>query len=126
MSVAKQKNLISKVAQKIFEEATASSLGSTFHVIICFHLKQKFGKDPYEVFTESPKTFYDGLKEVLGEGAQAVIGLTGTYLTVKYDVNCTVEEFTGLFTKDDTSSIQRLRNILESIITQEEHKLKAR
>ncbi len=45
-----------KVAQKIFEEATAASLGATFNVIISFHLRQKFGKDPYEVLLDCPKT----------------------------------------------------------------------
>ena len=116
--------LLHKVARKIFEEATAASLGGTFNVIISFHLKQKFGKDPYEVLIDNPKTFHDGLKEVLGEGAEAVINLVGTYLTIKYDVNCTAEEFTSLFTKDSVSSTQKLSRIFGSIITQEEQKLK--
>jgi hypothetical protein len=116
--------LLHKVAQKIFEEATAASLGSTFHVIISFHLKQKFGKDPYEVLIEDPKCFYNGLKEVLGAGAEAVINLVGAFLTIKYHVNCTAEEFTSLFTKDSASSTQKLSEIFGSIITQEEQKLK--
>lgn len=116
--------LLHRVVRKIFEEATAASLGSTFNVIISFHLKQKFGKDPYEVLIDNPKTFNDGLKEVLGEGAEAVINLVGTFLTIKYDVDCTAQEFTGLFTKDNASSTQKLSEILGSIITQEEQKLK--
>ena len=124
MSIAEQKDLLSRVAQRIFEEATNSSLGSTFHIIISFHLQNKFGKDPYEVLIDNPKTFHDGLKEVLGEGAEAVINLVGTYLTIKYDVDCTAEEFTGLFTKDSVSSTQKLSGIFGSIITQEEQKLK--
>jgi hypothetical protein len=120
-----QKNvLLHRVARKIFEEATAASLGGTFNVIISFHLKQKFGKDPYEVLIDNPRTFNDGLKEVLGEGAEAVINLVGTFLTIKYDVDCTAEEFTGLFTKDSASSTQKLSEIFGSIITQEEQKLK--
>ena len=126
MSIAQQKNLLSKVAQKIFEEATAASLGTTFHTIICFHLRQKFGKNPYEVLIDSPNTFYNGLREVLGEGAEAVLNLTGTHLTAKYDVYCTVEEFTSLFTKNRTSPGQKLSQIFGSIIVQEEQKLKAR
>lgn len=120
----KKNVLLHKVARKIFEEATAASLGGTFNVIISFHLKQKFGKDPYEVLIDNPRTFNDGLKEVLGEGAEAVINLVGTYLTIKYDVNCTAEEFTGLFTKDSASSTQKLSEIFGSIITEEEQKLK--
>jgi hypothetical protein len=73
--------LLHKVARKIFEEATAASLGGTFNVIISFHLKQKFGKDPYEVLIDNPRTFNDGLKEVLGEGAEAVMFLAAVRLT---------------------------------------------
>ena len=121
-----EKNVwLHKVAQKIFEEATATSLGATFHVIISFHLKQKFGKDPYEVLIENPKIFYNGLKEVLGEGAEAVISLVGTYLTVKYSTGCPTEEFVGLFTKDGKSTAQRLQEVFRSIILQEENRLKA-
>jgi hypothetical protein len=120
----KKNVLLHRVARKVFEEATAASLGGPFNVIISFHLKQKFGKDPYEVLIDNPRTFNDGLKEVLGEGAEAVINLVGTYLTIKYDVDCTAEEFTGLFTKDSASSTQKLSGIFGSVITQEEQKLK--
>lgn len=115
--------LLHKVAQKIFEEATAASLGSTFHIIISFHLRNKFGKDPYEVLIEDPKCFYNGLKEVLGAGAEAVINLVGTYLTVKYSTSCTTEEFVKLF-KDSKPTAQRLQEVFRNIILQEENKLK--
>ena len=116
--------LLHKVARKIFEEATAASLGGTFNVIISFHLKQKFGKDPYEVLIDNPKTFNDGLKEVLGEGAEAVINLVGTFLTIKYDVDCTAEEFVKLFVESSPLSARKLSEIFRSIVTQEEQKLK--
>jgi hypothetical protein len=116
--------LLYRVSQKIFEEATAASLGSTFHIIISFHLKRVFDKDPYEVFMENPKTFYDGLREVLGEGADAVINLVGTVLTAKYRVNCTSEEFVKLFVESSPLSAQKLSEIFRSIVTQEEQKLK--
>jgi hypothetical protein len=120
-----EKNVwLHKVAQKIFAEATAASLGATFHVIISFHLKQKFGKDPYELLMENPKIFYNGLKEVLGEGAEAVINLVGTYLTVKYDTNCTAEEFVKLFTRNG-KPLRSLSEIFADIVSQEENKLKA-
>jgi hypothetical protein len=55
--------LLRRVAQKVFEEASTTNLGLTFHIIISFHLKQKLGKDPYEVFVDDPKTSFN-------EGAQ--------------------------------------------------------
>ena len=125
MSIAEQKDLLSRVARKIFEEATTSSLGSTFNVIISFHLRQKFGRDPYEVLLDCPKTFNDGLKEVLGEGAEAVIKLVGNYLILKYNVDYTAEQFVELFKKDGNSPAQRLAEILQNIITREEQRLKA-
>jgi hypothetical protein len=124
VSIAEQKDLLPRVARRIFEEATSASLGSTFHIIISFHLQNKFGKDPYEALIEDPKSFYNGLKEVLGAGAEAVINLVGTFLTVKYKVNCTSEEFVELFTKDSPLSARKLSEIFQSIVTQEEQKLK--
>jgi hypothetical protein len=121
-----KKNALSyRVAQKVFEEATAASLGATFHIIISFHLKQKFGKDPYEVLLENPTTYYAGLKEVLGEGGEAVINLVGTFLTAKYNVDCTAEEFLKLFTKDSQLSARKLSEIFRTVVIQEEQKLKA-
>jgi hypothetical protein len=121
----KKNVLLYRVAQKVFEEATAASLGATFHIIISFHLKQKFGKDPYEVLIESPATYYDGLKEVLGEGGNAVINLVGTFLTAKYNVDCTAEEFLRLFTKEGQLSARKLSELFQSVVVQEEQKLKA-
>jgi len=73
---------------------------------------------------ENPKIFYNGLKEVLGEGAEAVINLVGTYLTVKYDTNCTAEEFVKLFTRNG-KPLRSLSEIFADIVSQEENKLKA-
>ena len=125
--MTEEKNvLLYRVAQKSFEEATSSSLGATFHIIIAFHLKQKFGKDPYEVLISNPKLFYSGLKEVLGEGAEAVLNLAGTYIAAKYKLPFSVEEFTRIFTKDDATATQKLSQIFRTIIDQEEQKLKGR
>jgi hypothetical protein len=116
--------LLFRVAQKSFEEATATSLGATFHVIISFHLKKKFGKDPYEVLIEDPHLFYEGLKEVLDEGAKSVIALAGTYLVAKYKINCTVDEFTDIFTETGPAAHQKLSALFRTVIAQEEQKLK--
>lgn len=119
-----RKLLLPKIARNVFEEATASSLGSTFHIIVAFHLKQKFGKDPYEILIENPQAFYGGLAEILGAGAEATINLVGTYLSVKYGMSCTTEEFVKLFTKGCKTQRFTLSEILESIINQEKNKLK--
>lgn len=114
-SLTDQKNLLPKIAQKVFEEASTANLGLTFHIIISFHLKQKFGKDPYEVLVNDPKTFFNGLKDVLGAGAEAVISLIGTFLVIKYGVNCTPNEFVRLLNKGDEPSKRRLKEILIGI-----------
>ncbi len=124
MSLANQKALLPKVARKVFEDATVT-LGSNFHKIITFHLKQKFNRDPYEVLISDPKTFYNGLKEALGAGADAVISLVGTYIAVKYSVGCTSEEFVKLFTRNGRPSAQELLDLFKAMVREEETKLKA-
>jgi len=115
-----EKNFLTqKAAQKIFEEATTMGLGSTFHVIISFHLKNKFNKNPCEMLVENPKSFYDGLKEVLGEGADAVLILIGTYLITKYNMNYNAEEFAKLFTRDRQPAEQKLIEIFQKAVKQE-------
>jgi hypothetical protein len=113
--MTEERILLHKVAQKVFEEASTTNLGLTFHIIISFHLKQKFGKDPYEVLVNDPKTFFNGLEEVLGAGAEAVICLIGTFLVIKYGVNCTADEFVRLVTKGDEPSKRRLKEILTNV-----------
>jgi hypothetical protein len=125
LSLTNQKALLPKVARKVFEDATVTSLGSTFHLIICFHLKNKFGKDPYEILLDDPKIFYNGLREILGEGAEAIISLVGTFITVKYKTSCTADEFTKLFTKSSEASKQQLSQMFTDLIKQEENKIKA-
>lgn len=120
----KKDALLHKVAQRVFEEATSDSLGTTFHVIISFHLKKKFGKDPYEVFVDNPALFYNGLKEVIGEGAEALITLVSTFIKVKYAVDFATEDITRLFLQKDSDSHETMRELLQMIIAQEEKKLK--
>ncbi len=120
----KKDALLHKVAQRVFEAATSDSLGATFHVIISFHLKKKFGKDPYEVFVDNPALFYNGLKDVIGEGAEALVTLVATSIKVKYAVDFATEDITRLFTSNDPDSSEKLCELLHIIIAQEENKLK--
>lgn len=113
--MTEERILLHKVAQKVFEEASTVNLGLTFHIIISFHLKQKFGKDPYEVLVDDPKTFFNGLEEVLGAGAEAVISLIGAFLVIKYGVNCTADEFVRLLIKGDEPSKRKLKEILINV-----------
>ncbi len=112
-----ERTVLAKTVQKVIEEATIEAMGSTFHTIISFHLQRKFGKDPYEVLIDEPRTFYDGLEGVLGTGADAVISLVGTFLTKQYGANCTPEELITLFIKGDASSKRRLSEIFSKACT---------
>jgi hypothetical protein len=113
--MTEERILLHKVARKVFEEASTANLGLTFHLIISFHLKKKFGKDPYEVLVDDPKTFFNGLEEVLGAGAEAVISLIGAFLVIKYGVNCTANEFVKLLNKGDEPCKRKLKEILIDI-----------
>jgi hypothetical protein len=110
---------LSGIVQKIFSEATTKAMGSTFQaIIISFHLKQKFGKDPYEVLIDDPEAFYNGLTEISGAGADTVLSLVGTFLSKRYGVSRSGEEFLVLFTRSDSQSKHELKEIFRRIAYQ--------
>lgn len=110
---------LSGAAQKIFSEATTEAIGSTFQaIILSFQLKQKFGKDPYEVLIDDPEAFYNGLTEISGAGADTVLSLVGTFLSKRYGVNRSAEEFLVLFTRSDSQSKHELKEIFRRIADQ--------
>ena len=110
---------LSGTVQKIFSEATTEAMGSTFQtLIISFHLKQKFGKDPYDVLIDDPETFYNGLREISGAGADVVLSLVGSLLSKRYGTNRSAEEFLALFTRSDSQSKHELKEIFRRIADQ--------
>jgi len=118
MSIKNEKLLLRNVAKKVFEEATTTALGSSCSVVIEFHLKQKFGKDPYEVLLEDPKSFYEALEEIFGAGAESMISLVGTFLIKKYGITCTATEFLNMVVNGDEPAKRALKEILTSIASQ--------
>jgi hypothetical protein len=110
---------LSGTVQRIFSEATTESIGSTFQaLIISFQLKQKLGKDPYDVLLDDPKAFYNGLREILGTGADVVLSLVGTFLSKRYGSNHSAEEFLVLFTRGDSQSKHELKELFRRITDQ--------
>ena len=110
---------LSGTVQRIFSEATTESIGSTFQaLIISFQLKQKLGKDPYDVLLDDPKAFYNGLTEISGTGADTVLSLVGTLLSKRYGTSRSAEEFLALFTRSDSQSKHELKEIFSRIADQ--------
>jgi hypothetical protein len=110
---------LSGTVQRIVSEATTEAMGSTFQaIIISFHLKQKFGKDPYDVLIGDPEAFYNGLREILGTGADTVLILVGTLLSKRYGSSRSAEEFLALFTRGDSRSKHELEEIFRRIADQ--------
>jgi hypothetical protein len=116
LSVSKDQALLCAVARKVFEEATTSALGSDVNAVITFHLRQKFGKDPSEVFVEDPAAFYAALKAIFGAGADSIISLVGTLLINKYGITCSADTFVSLVVKGDKSSKDKLGEILSHVL----------
>jgi len=107
---------LSGTVQRIFGEATTESMGSTFQaIIISFQLKQRFGKDPYEVLLDDPEAFYNGLRDILGAGADTVLSLVGTLLSKRYGTSRSAEEFLVLFTRSDSQSKHELKELFRRI-----------
>jgi hypothetical protein len=115
MSLKNEKISLQNVAKQVFEEAITTALGSSCSVVIEFHLKQKFGKDPYEVFLEDPKSFYEALEEIFEAGAESMISLVGTFLVKKYGITCEATEFLNLVVNGDEPAKRALKEILTSI-----------
>lgn len=118
MSIRDERVLLKKVAKEVIEEATTTALGSSCNVVIAFHLKQKFGKDPYEVFAEDPRSFYKALEEIFGAGAESMISLVGTFLIKKYGMTCTADEFVKLVVSGDEPAKLALKGIMQTIASQ--------
>ena len=118
-SACEDKELLRKIAQRVFEEATTDTMGSNFEaIVISFQLKQKFGKDPYAVLIDDPEIFYNGLGEMLGDGADVVLSLVGTLLSKRYGAYCSAEEFLSFFTRSDSQSKHKLKEIFRRIADQ--------
>ncbi|MCJ7425365.1 hypothetical protein MUP01_14035 [Candidatus Bathyarchaeota archaeon] len=118
-SAREDKDLLHKIAQRVFEEVTTETMGSNFQaIVISFQLKQKFGKDPYEVLIDDPETFYNGLSEVSGDGADVVLGLVGSLLSKRYGANLSAKEFLELFTRVNGQSKHELKEIFRRIADQ--------
>lgn len=117
---------LSGTVQKIFSEATTEAMGSAFQaIVISFQLKQKFGKDPYTVLIDDPETFYNGLGEILGAGADVVLSLVGVLLSKRYGANRSAEEFLALFTRSDSQSKHELNEIFRRIADQPRERARA-
>jgi hypothetical protein len=107
-----------ETVRKVFEEATSTALGSSCNTVITFHLKQKFGKDPYEVFAEDPRAFYTALEEIFGAGAESIITLVGTFLINRYGLTLSAQSFVNLVVKGDKSSKNKLQEIFSKVVNQ--------
>jgi hypothetical protein len=68
---------------------------------------------------DDPKAFYNGLTEILGDGADVVLSLVGTILSKRYGSSRSAEEFLALFTRGDSQSKHELKDIFRRIADQE-------
>jgi len=110
-----EKTQLYKIAREVFEEATTPILGSNIHEVICFHLKQRIGRDPYQALLEEPKTFYDELEKIFSNGANILLNHVGKCLADKYGANCSPEEFAELLYRGDESSKDKIIEIMMKI-----------
>lgn len=110
---------LSEIVQKIFSEATTEAMGSTFQALmISFYLKQKFGRNPYDVLIDDPESFYSGLREISGAGVDVVLIMVGSLLFKRYGADRSAEKFLALFTRSDSQSKHELKEIFRRIADQ--------
>ena len=112
---------IYQTARKVLDEAITKALGSANNAVITFHLKQKFGKDPSEVFVENPRAFFVALQSIFGAGAESIVSLIGTFLITRYGMAYSTGEFLELLKVGDRSSRDKLEEILSKIASEKEN-----
>lgn len=110
-----EKAQLYETARKVFEEATVPVLGHSGYEVVCFHLKQRVGRDPFEDLLEEPKTFYEGFEKVFSVGTDILLNCVGKYLVDKYGADCSPEEFLELFYKGDESSKDKMTEIMMKV-----------
>ncbi|MFH0748554.1 MAG: hypothetical protein V1915_01330 [Candidatus Bathyarchaeota archaeon] len=101
-----------KKTRKVFEEAVVPVLGPSGYETVYSHLRQRVGRDPFEVLLEEPKIFYEELEKIFSTSTDVLLNHVGKYLVNKYGVDCSPDEFLELFHKGDASSKDRMIKIM--------------
>ena len=109
------KSALYKTAREVFEEATTPVLGLTVYKVLCFHLEQRIGKDPYEILLEDPQKFYEEFEKLFAKGTDVLLNYVGKCLEDKYCTNFSPEKFVELLYKGDESSKDKMIEIMTTI-----------
>lgn len=110
-----EKTILYKIAKEVFEEATMPVLGQAAYEAICFHLKQRIGREPNEALVDEPKKFYEEFENILSSGADVLLSHVGKCIADKYGVSCSSEEFVEILYRGDESSKEKIVEIMSEI-----------
>ena len=104
-----------KTAREVFEEATTLILGSSACRVVYFHLKQRIGRDPYEVLLEKPEIFYEEYENLFSKSVDLLLNYVGNYIVERYGVDCSPQEFVKLLQRGGESSKDKMTEIMAKI-----------
>ncbi len=110
-----EKNVVLGFLRRMFEEAVGSSLSESAGEAILFVLRSKFRRDPFEVFWESPKTVYEELEKIFGEGTRVLITLLVRGVRKGGGMNVDSEKISSLMRSDDPKSVEELHTLLKEL-----------
>jgi len=107
----KAKEHIQKAVKEILDEC----FGSSFGIVLSWKFRDRFSCNPYLLFLENPQTFYRGLEDIFGAGAEVIIRMIGRGLMERSGENFDLEEFVKLVMEGDESSLESFHKLLSRI-----------
>lgn len=97
--------------KEVFRSTLRDLLGPSGLNALERYLNRKLQDDMYEVFVDSPSTFYNVLRSFLGKGADAILRIAATKLIDEGRIGgLSAEEFVELMKSNDEESYRRFLN----------------
>jgi hypothetical protein len=101
--------------RRAFEETINDSLGVSVKEAIVFHLRMRFGRDPFKVLWENPVAFYTELEMIFGGGAKFLVKLFVDGVNKKFNLKHSPETFLRFLTANDKGLLAEWHALLEGI-----------
>jgi vacuolar-type H+-ATPase subunit C/Vma6 len=97
--------------KEVFRSTLRDLLGPSGLNALERYLNRKLQDDMYEVFVDSPSTFYNVLRSFLGKGADAILRIAAKKLIDEGKIEgLSAEEFIELMKSNDEESYRRFLN----------------
>ncbi|MEM3744951.1 MAG: hypothetical protein QW323_00470, partial [Candidatus Bathyarchaeia archaeon] len=107
--------LIINTVGRVCRQSIYSLLGESAGKALLFFLEKDFGRDPFEVLWESPRTLYSGIEKILGAGTKILINILVDGINKESNLNMSPELFLELMRNGDQRSTEEIRLFLRKV-----------